>query len=76
MHGARLLICLLVALATLLGLVTFAGACNEAVCASIVSKCMLTQSCKCDLNTNVTCSRDCFYCLDYLYTECCSCVGK
>ncbi|RWS26071.1 protein twisted gastrulation-like protein [Leptotrombidium deliense] len=49
-------------------------ACNEAVCASIVSKCMLTQSCKCDLKTNSSCSRDCFFCLDYLYTECCSCV--
>ncbi|KAI1285223.1 Protein twisted gastrulation [Halotydeus destructor] len=49
-------------------------ACNESVCASIVSKCMLTQSCKCDLKTNATCSKDCFYCLDYLYTECCSCV--
>ncbi|KAL3207008.1 hypothetical protein MRX96_010338 [Rhipicephalus microplus] len=48
-------------------------ACNEAICASIVSKCMLTQSCKCD-KLNVTCNRDCFYCLDYLYTECCSCV--
>ncbi|UYV80210.1 TWSG1 [Cordylochernes scorpioides] len=54
--------------------VTAAYACNEAVCASIVSKCMLTQSCKCDLRTNSTCSKDCFYCLDYLYTECCSCV--
>lgn len=52
------------------------NACNEAVCASIVSKCMLTQSCKCDSMNNATCSRDCFYCLDYLYTECCSCVGK
>lgn len=48
-------------------------ACNEAICASIVSKCMLTQSCKCD-KLNITCSRDCFYCLGYLYTECCSCV--
>ncbi|XP_023217070.1 twisted gastrulation protein homolog 1-A-like isoform X2 [Centruroides sculpturatus] len=47
--------------------------CNEAVCASIVSKCMLTQSCKCD-NKNATCSRDCFHCLDYLYSECCVCV--
>ncbi|XP_042901896.1 twisted gastrulation protein homolog 1 isoform X1 [Parasteatoda tepidariorum] len=49
------------------------GSCNEAVCASIVSKCMLTQSCKCDAK-NITCSKDCFYCLDFLYSECCSCV--
>ncbi len=49
--------------------------CNEAVCASIVSKCMLTQSCKCELR-NCTCCKECFSCLDYLYAECCSCVGK
>lgn len=49
--------------------------CNEAVCASIVSKCMLTQSCKCELR-NCTCCKECFSCLDYLYAECCSCVGE
>lgn len=49
--------------------------CNEAVCASIVSKCMLTQSCKCELR-NCTCCKECFSCLDYLYAECCSCVGN
>lgn len=54
-------------------LVYTSDSCNEAVCASIVSKCMLTQSCKCDAK-NITCSKDCFYCLDFLYSECCSCV--
>lgn len=49
--------------------------CNEQVCASIVSKCMLTQSCKCDLK-NCSCCKECFNCLSYLYNECCSCVGK
>lgn len=49
--------------------------CNEAVCASIVSKCTLTQACKCTL-TNCTCCRECFDCLTYLYDECCSCLGK
>lgn len=48
-------------------------ACNEAICASVVSKCMLTQSCKCDLIT-CTCCKECFSCLSYLYDECCSCV--
>uniref|UniRef100_A0A8D8RWT1 Protein twisted gastrulation n=1 Tax=Cacopsylla melanoneura TaxID=428564 RepID=A0A8D8RWT1_9HEMI len=48
-------------------------ACNEAVCASIVSKCMITQSCKCDMK-NCTCCKDCLNCLSYLWTECCSCV--
>lgn len=48
--------------------------CNEAICASVVSKCMLTQSCKCDL-THCSCCKDCYNCLSYLYSECCSCVG-
>lgn len=49
--------------------------CNEQVCASIVSKCMLTQSCKCDLK-NCSCCSECFKCLSHLSTECCSCVGE
>lgn len=49
-------------------------ACNEAVCGSIVSKCLLTQSCKCELE-NCTCCKECFNCLSYLYAECCSCVN-
>merc|ERR1711994_263699 len=47
---------------------------GEAVCASIVSKCMLLQSCKCELHPDCTCCKKCFECLDYLYSECCSCV--
>lgn len=48
--------------------------CNEQVCASMVSKCMLTASCKCDLK-NCSCCKECYNCLSYLYSECCSCVG-
>ncbi|CAI6372317.1 unnamed protein product [Macrosiphum euphorbiae] len=48
-------------------------ACNEAVCASIVSKCMILQSCKCDM-VNCSCCKECFSCLSNLYSECCSCV--
>lgn len=47
--------------------------CNKAICASVVSKCMLTQSCKCDLK-DCSCCKECFSCLSYLYSECCSCV--
>ena len=65
---------LVIALLATVGFYT-AHACNEAVCASIVSKCMLTQSCKCELR-NCTCCKECFNCLDYLYAECCSCVGE
>lgn len=50
--------------------------CNEVVCASIVSKCMLTQECKCELK-NCSCCKDCLKCLGKkYYEECCSCVGK
>ncbi|GLH05200.1 Protein twisted gastrulation [Gryllus bimaculatus] len=49
------------------------GSCNEAMCASVVSKCMLTQSCKCDLK-NCSCCKECFNCLGELYSDCCSCV--
>ncbi|KAF5269541.1 hypothetical protein FQA39_LY08730 [Lamprigera yunnana] len=47
--------------------------CNEAVCGSVVSKCLLTQSCRCDLK-NCTCCKECYSCLGQLYSECCSCV--
>lgn len=63
-----------VACALLVGLLgQLALSCNEQVCASIVSKCMLTQSCKCDLK-DCTCCKECYNCLNYLYGECCSCV--
>merc|ERR1712212_1064570 len=65
------MVLVLVCLVMLVGL---GSACNEAVCASIVSKCMLLQSCKCDLHPDCTCCKKCFECLDYLYSECCSCV--
>lgn len=64
---------LLLASAALLIILNSAIACNEAVCASVVSKCMLTQSCKCDLK-NCSCCKECFNCLGNLYDECCSCV--
>lgn len=51
-----------------------ASSCNEAVCASVVSKCQLLERCTCD-RSNTSCTLDCFKCLDYLYMECCSCVS-
>lgn len=62
----------------LIGVLVFSeivDGCNEAVCGSVVSKCLLTQKCKCDLK-NCTCCKECAQCLSYLYSECCSCVGK
>lgn len=63
----------LIGVLTLLILSQNAIACNEAVCAGIVSKCMLTDSCNCDLKV-CDCCKECFNCLSYLYNECCSCV--
>lgn len=50
-------------------------ACNQALCGSVVTKCLLTESCKCDLN-NKECSKNCINCLNDLFIECCSCVGN
>merc|ERR1712129_544654 len=66
--------CLILLILSLMTMVNITTSCNEAVCASIVSKCMLLQSCKCDLQPDCTCCKQCFECLDYLYSECCSCV--
>ncbi|XP_073835015.1 twisted gastrulation BMP signaling modulator crossveinless [Musca autumnalis] len=47
--------------------------CNEVVCAPIVSKCLLTQSCKCE-SKNCSCWQECLKCLGKYFEECCSCV--
>lgn len=68
----------------LLGMVGFvsmskgANGCNKAICASVVSKCMLIKSCECDMTNkrNCTCCKDCHMCLAKHYLHCCSCVGK
>lgn len=75
MTRTRVLIGLGAVTIVFLAIMSFSTACNEAICASVVSKCMLTGSCKCDLVT-CTCCKECFNCLSYLYDECCSCVGK
>lgn len=53
--------------------------CNKVLCASVVSKCMLTQACKCDISRNqekCTCCVDCAKCLGRYYQRCCSCLGR
>ena len=54
--------------------INWSYACNESVCASVVSKCMLMGSCNCELST-CDCCKDCFFCLNILFDECCSCFG-
>lgn len=73
LEGRKILVVWLGAAVGLICLAQFAYSCNEMVCASIVSKCMLTQSCKCDMK-NCSCCKECSECLSYLYTECCSCL--
>ncbi|XP_037814020.1 protein twisted gastrulation-like, partial [Lucilia sericata] len=51
-----------------------AKSCNEEVCGSIVSKCILTQSCKCE-QKDESCFKDCVRCMGKKYFEnCCGCV--
>jgi hypothetical protein len=58
----------------------YTEACNEAVCASLVSKCILLKDCGCEVKDkgNCTCCKNCTKCLTLsnLYVQCCSCVGK
>lgn len=74
-YNRQLLMIFFITFLTLIVLIKHTNSCNEQVCASVVSKCMLTQSCKCDLESCLCC-KECFNCLSYLYSECCSCVGK
>ncbi|XP_064641483.1 twisted gastrulation protein homolog 1-A-like [Lineus longissimus] len=57
----------------------YTEACNEAVCASLVSKCILLKDCGCEVKDqgNCTCCKNCTKCLTLsnLYVQCCSCVG-
>lgn len=75
MKERKILSMILLTSLTFLLMARFTTSCNQMLCASIVSKCMLTQSCKCDMK-NCTCCVDCYNCLSWLWKECCSCVGK
>ena len=76
MTSLRILLGVVAALTVMV--MTSASTCNEAQCASLVTKCMLLQSCECDMSDkkNCPCCKDCHRCLSQLYAECCSCVGK
>lgn len=66
---------IVIAFGILLIATTSVESCNQMVCGPVVSKCLLTQSCKCD-SKNCTCCKDCYHCLSTLFLECCSCVGR
>ena len=72
----KLLLIILTGILTCISVATSNIECNEAICASIVSKCTLLKSCECEIEpTGCTCCKKCFACLDYLQAECCGCVG-
>lgn len=50
----------------------------ENQCASVVSKCLLLDACKCEItrDASCTCCKDCRQCLGKSFLECCSCVRK
>ena len=74
MTGIRLLI-IFGTIVTLLETTNLTNACNEALCGSVVTKCILKDTCNCDLST-CSCCKECYVCLGDLFTTCCSCFGK
>lgn len=73
MNERKLLAVMLLTSLTLIYNIQLTFSCNQMLCASAVSKCMLTQQCKCDIKT-CTCCEECENCLSWLWKECCSCV--
>ena len=52
------------------------ASCNKALCASIVSYCMIQEKCGCDPRKNCSCCTECAICLGDHYMQCCDCVGE
>lgn len=53
--------------------------CHDLLCASVVSKCALTEACTCEINreaSECSCCHNCIKCLGEHYQRCCSCVGE
>lgn len=74
--GAKMRSAIFLSLFIFLSVAYIVTCCNEAVCASLVSKCQLMKSCDCDMSDkkNCSCCNNCQLCLAHLYSECCSCV--
>lgn len=65
-----------VVLLLLLSTLSIALACNKALCASDVSKCLIQELCQCrPADGNCSCCKECMLCLGSLWEECCDCVG-
>ncbi|XP_062843911.1 twisted gastrulation protein homolog 1-A [Trichomycterus rosablanca] len=60
----------------LISAISLTDACNKALCASDVSKCLLQGLCQCRPSEgNCSCCKECMLCLGTLWEECCDCVG-
>uniref|UniRef100_A0A670JB04 Tsg N-terminal domain-containing protein n=1 Tax=Podarcis muralis TaxID=64176 RepID=A0A670JB04_PODMU len=50
--------------------------CNNALCTSDVSKCLIQELCQCrPVEGNCSCCKERMLCLGTLWDECCDCVG-
>jgi len=49
--------------------------CDKSFCASIVSYCLIQESCSCDTSGNCSCCHQCAVCLNSKYEACSDCVG-
>ncbi|XP_062848151.1 twisted gastrulation protein homolog 1-A-like [Trichomycterus rosablanca] len=59
-----------------LSALSLSSACNKALCASDVSKCLIQELCQCrPSDGNCSCCKECMLCLGTLWEECCDCVG-
>lgn len=49
--------------------------CDKTLCASIVSYCLIQESCSCDTSRNCSCCHECAICLSSKFEACSDCVG-
>ena len=56
--------------------IDYAPVCYKEVCGSIVTYCLLSGDCRCDVKQNLTCAESCGQCLGNLFTNCCVCASK
>ncbi|KAJ8272890.1 hypothetical protein GJAV_G00094650 [Gymnothorax javanicus] len=76
MRPSQALIPASAALLLLLTGLSLTTACNKALCASDVSKCLIQELCQCRPSEgNCSCCKECMMCLGTLWEECCDCVG-
>uniref|UniRef100_A0A8C5PJJ6 Twisted gastrulation n=1 Tax=Leptobrachium leishanense TaxID=445787 RepID=A0A8C5PJJ6_9ANUR len=67
---------LLLIVAVCCSIISTTTACNKALCASDVSKCLLQELCQCQIKDgSCPCCQECSLCLGSVWEQCCDCVG-